>query len=364
MTTTATSDRNRMIDLLKGLCILFVIITHGQILTAERKMLLFPFWIDMAVPLFMIISGYVYSASYERSQLRTLGDAYSLRQLTRRVARYAVPFLMAFALEYAVALIYARVTGNTFEWLSHPVRTLLTGGALGAGSYYTPLMMQLIFVFPLIYFLIKRTNTQGLLICGALNLAYEVLQSSFGVPVEVYRLLLFRYLLLIAFGAYLYQNREKKLSPAWGWPCLLFGAAYIVANQYFGIWFSFFPHWQGTCLPAALFCIPVAAKLLRAKGHCAPLEWIGKASYHVYLSQMVFYIFGAGVLYSFVPNRALALVVSVVISLGAGMAFYYVERPIGRLVGRLLATWTEKYDAAATRAHLDASMLREERTGK
>ena len=56
--------RNSVIDIIKGICILFVIITHYQWTNEQRLMLLFPFWIDMAVPLFMIFSGYLSALSF------------------------------------------------------------------------------------------------------------------------------------------------------------------------------------------------------------------------------------------------------------------------------------------------------------
>lgn len=58
-------ERYRSVDFIKGICILFIIITHHSWSKAEMSKYLFPFWIDMAVPLFMIISGFVYSESYK-----------------------------------------------------------------------------------------------------------------------------------------------------------------------------------------------------------------------------------------------------------------------------------------------------------
>lgn len=359
---TRPFNRNRTVDLLKGLCVLFVILSHSSFSSLERRWLLFPFWVDMAVPLFMILSGYVYFASYEREGVRSLLETYAPRRIARRALRYVVPFLAVFILELLASFVYIRWSGEPVDWLAQPVRALLTGGAPGAGSYYTPIMIQFIFLFPLVYALIKRANTLGLLVCGVVNLVYEILQSAFGMSLSCYRLLLFRYLLLIAFGAYLYQNREKRLSPALGWTSLALGAAYIVANQYFGISFSFFPHWQGTCMLAALFALPVAAVLLRAEWKFAPLELVGRASYHIYLTQMVFFIFAAGRVSALVANRALVLALSIVLSLGCGLVFYYVERPVGRAIARAVDAYLSRYEADRWCARLDAAVLRDEAT--
>ena len=56
-------DRQRSVDFLKGICILLVIFTHCTWTEAERLKYLFPFWVDMAVPVFMILSQIFLQAS-------------------------------------------------------------------------------------------------------------------------------------------------------------------------------------------------------------------------------------------------------------------------------------------------------------
>ena len=63
------TKRNRFIDLLKGICIIFVIITHLQWTNEEYDKFFFNYWRDMAVPILMIVSGYVYSLSFERKRI-------------------------------------------------------------------------------------------------------------------------------------------------------------------------------------------------------------------------------------------------------------------------------------------------------
>ena len=63
------SNRNHFIDLLKGICIVFVIVTHFNWSDDEKLTYYFPYWLNMAVPLFMIISGYVYAFSYRKNKI-------------------------------------------------------------------------------------------------------------------------------------------------------------------------------------------------------------------------------------------------------------------------------------------------------
>ena len=58
-------SRLNYLDFYKGICIIFIIITHYSWNDNERLHYLFPFWIDMAVPVFMVITGYVTSLSFQ-----------------------------------------------------------------------------------------------------------------------------------------------------------------------------------------------------------------------------------------------------------------------------------------------------------
>jgi len=62
-----TEEREHILNLLKGICIIMVIMTHWAWTDIERRQMLFPWWVDMAVPIFIMISGYVYYKSYERN---------------------------------------------------------------------------------------------------------------------------------------------------------------------------------------------------------------------------------------------------------------------------------------------------------
>lgn len=87
-----TTNRNHFLDLLKGLCIILVIITHCSWNDDERVKLLFPFWVDMAVTIFMIVSGYVGTLSLNRKNLSLL-NMYSPKEVLKKLLRYTVPYI-------------------------------------------------------------------------------------------------------------------------------------------------------------------------------------------------------------------------------------------------------------------------------
>ena len=55
--------RNHFLDVLKGICILLVILNHFEWEKEQALHLLFPFWMNPAVPIFMIISGFLFGVS-------------------------------------------------------------------------------------------------------------------------------------------------------------------------------------------------------------------------------------------------------------------------------------------------------------
>lgn len=320
------SDRRyNSIDLAKGVCILFVVVTHYAWKGAERLKYLFPFWIGMAVPVFMVISGYVYTKSFRKNQIFSLGSAYSIDNILGKIIRYSVPFAMAFFVEEAAVFL-----SGGHHSIGRIVTTFLRGGA-GPGSYYYPLMIQFIFFFPVIFMIIRKYDFKGLVLCGVINFIYEVLKYVYRMNVECYRLLLFRYTLLIAYGCYLAMGnyvRHKKLSVL----CLAVGTGYIVATRYMGYSPPITNFWTQTSIWACLFIIPLLGPLIINNASNRVLETVGKASYDIFLVQMVYYYKASGFVYAHVEARALQLLINFVVCVSVGLLFHYVETPITKLI--------------------------------
>ena len=162
--------RNRTIDILKGLSIMFVILTHYEYYPdGARLQYLFPFWIVMAVPIFMIISGYVNAASYEKKGAATFKDVYRPATIAKKLLRFVIPFVIAWILELLLIIFVKGVKTLPITFL---LKFFFRGG-YGKGSYYVPMLIQMVFLFPLIYLVIRKWKGWGLLLCGALNLVYE-----------------------------------------------------------------------------------------------------------------------------------------------------------------------------------------------
>ncbi len=287
-----------------------------------RTRLLFPYWIDMSVPIFMFISGYVGSLSNIRHKIDGLTDSYTLNNIMRKGIRYTIPFLITFLVEETLFWLDPQTKYSLFEIVMH----FLSGG-VGQGSYYYPVMMQFIFTFPVIDIVVKRYKGKGLLICFIVNLSYEILKTAYLMNEECYRLLMFRYIFIIAAGAYCANDFKIKHERIVSLSCILIGAAYIFIMCYTNYEPLFFSYWSGRSMIGCLFIIPFVYRILRkANWHNKSLELLGKASYNIFFTQMLYYLYFERI-YNYITNDMLILCVSILSCSLGGVAFYLVENP-------------------------------------
>lgn len=284
----------------------------------------------MAVPFFMIISGFVYANSYVKHNIETFENAYEVKSILNKVIRYTFPFIIVFGVQETILYIDGSAELNILQMVYSFFR-----GGFGPGSYYYPVMMQFIFYFPILFFIIKKYDFKGLVICGFINFIYEIFKSVYGMNEECYRFLLFRYTLVIAFGCYLAIGNFKKhikLSVL----SMLIGIIYIVLFRYLGLKPLITNYWTKTCFWACLYMIPLSGYIINSKIKNRIIELLGRASYNIFLVQMIYYNSAAWVLYSIVDNRILQLLLNIIVCIFAGIIFYYIEIPITKcLINRI-----------------------------
>ena len=327
------NKRYNSIDIAKGICITFVMIAHYAWYESEKLKLLFPFWVDMAVPLFMVISGFVYTKSFQKNKISSLENAYTLHSIVKKIIRYSVPFAIAFTVEE----VFYIVLENVHHTPAHILKTFIMGG-FAPGSYYFPLMIQFVFYFPFIFVIIRKYKFKGVIICFFINLLYEVLKFSYGMNLECYRLLVFRYTLVIAYGCYL-ATEDHKRHKILSFLCFFLGLTYIIGYKYLDFTPIITSYWPATSMWACLYLIPIAAPLIINRAKNQVIETIGKASYDIFLVQMVYYNAhirgGADIVYKLVENRVLQLVLGIVICVLIGLLFYYLETPLTKKIEKL-----------------------------
>ena len=333
MKTMQTKNRNRTLDVIKGIAILLVLFTHYEWTGEQRQFFVFPYIVDMAIPIFMIISGYTYSMSFERHGIKSFADAYKLKNLTGKIIRYTVPFL--------ILVVWEIFDKNIYLSSHEPLYVLrwLLNGTEGKGSYYYPVLVQLVFFFPVIYFVIQKLgDVKGMLICLGANAVYELLRWSYGMGDECYRLLMFRYILLLGVGVCTYRGYKFKPVPAF--VITLVGAFFIAATAYLGYVPRIITSWTSTCFISVMWIIPLTSWMIQnLKLGFMPLEVIGRASYHIFLVQMVYYLGYYEKVKGLVSKRiasgdAVHLILGMIICVMVGVLFYKGSDPMnyGRII--------------------------------
>ena len=327
---SSSNARNHTIDFLKGVCMFLIVTTHFQFTNEERKIGGFSFWIDMAVPVLMVITGFIWSYSYQKRGAVNLQDCYRPSILLGKLVRFLVPYLFAFAAEVLVDLFVFKKY-DALYYLN-----LFFQGGRGPGSYYVPVMIQLVLLVPLLYFLIRKHNHIGLLLGFLITLVFEVAKGAFFINEATYRLLCFRYLFVVGFGCYLFFLKERvkqgyKINQgvylALGLVSMGIGATYLAYTQYLGGVPVFTKYWTSTSFVASLLiCFPCSLLLLFTNIRFLPAEYVGKASYHIFLFQMVFYEYAANYIYQSVSSRPLSFLVCFSSCISAGLLFYELER--------------------------------------
>lgn len=319
------TKRNHFIDSLKGIAALCVILTHYRFGEFRRSILLFPYWVHLAVPLFMIIMAYLTAQSYERSSF-TLKDAYSLNNIWRKFKRFTVPFLTA----YVIELIMMVFIGKKFS-LIEAVFMIPFGGIEENGTYYYPMLLQFIVLAPIMYKAI-RENRGAIAVFFILNLLYEILKTELGMSGEVYRILIFRFLFVLAAGMHyaVYGNMRSEGENRLLRTMLVIGAVYIFAANYLGLNIKYFSWWMKTSLPTALFVVPSFIFLSEKFNNLrlTPLESLGRASYSMFFGQMIYYNVYEEPLHLVITEFLPHLFAGIVFSLLLGYMLYLLDEQI------------------------------------
>ena len=94
------TKRSNLLDIIKGLMIIFIIVTHFHFRYPEDYQRFgFFFWIDMAVPVFMIITGYLTAISFDKKKISSVKEALSLEIVIPKLLRFCIPFIIVYLAE-------------------------------------------------------------------------------------------------------------------------------------------------------------------------------------------------------------------------------------------------------------------------
>ena len=321
---------NYTIDIIKGIATILVVITHFKWQTGQKRLFIFPYLVNMAIPVFMVITGYVYALSLDRTVKGSMIEAYRPKVLLKRIIRYTLPLLTIAVWELLDPNIKSPQSPlEVIRWV--------VNGTHGYGNYYYPVMIQMVFVFPLVWYVFNKKGKTALLLCFLATVTYEFLAWAYMMNDECYRLLSFRYIFTVAAGVFAYKR--YKLGALLSGLITAAGALFITCSAYLGYVPLFLnARWALTNCISSMLIIPLMIWTLQnVHLRCKPLEILGKASYHIFLVQMVFYSGFAAKVGDMVPVWYIRLAVGLVICLLTGVIFYYLDKPIQSKMTQLLS---------------------------
>ena len=116
----------------------------------------------------------------------------------------------------------------------------------------------------------------------------------------------------------------------WGVIAFIIGIAFIGLVEYSPYNPKIIIYWTRTSFMACLYIMPIAYILLSCKKRISfkPLEVLGKASFNVFLTQMVYYTYMAGAIYKYISSMCLRILINILICGLVGVIFYYIENPL------------------------------------
>lgn len=341
------------IDILKGFAILFVIIGHTISFTSVKSLNLISFIfilsIFQAVPIFFIIMGRNMASSFKKREYKHLNQMFNRNYFERRLRRIVYPLIIAFIISAVIGLLYHK---TLYFGLFNLIGQL---PLIGPGNYFISIVLEFIVIFPLIYIMFEYYPKLTLISCFLINLIFELISKQFILVPDVsylYGAAILRYLFLISLGIWLikfdfkqslFQNKLIVVG-------FILSLVYLLFSFFLGMFSNYFiSTYQYTNLLAAFYplvFVILGLKYLPEKSNFIPfnlLALIGKASYHIFLVQIIF--FGAGfslmenpifvtkttllnyLNHSDYINAFLIIFIAIIINLGLciilGILFYY-----------------------------------------
>lgn len=314
--------RNTSIDILKGLAIISVIILHSF-----SKELLYnlyaPYYLWQAVPIFMVLFALNNAQSFTEKNKENLQDLYNSSYFTARLSRILKPFFIIWLIQIIIELNY---TANmNLHWF---IKSFLIGG-FGPGSYFIPLIIQFVFIVPILFYLAKKSSNVFLIIGLIVSMLLEYLYSISFLKETHYRILFIRYLFAAVLGIWYIVHPPSKFKNIILVTGTLVSFVYITAVSYYGFSFINEPLWRAEHAPAffwALLLVLLTMKLKIPQNTLSEtIILLGKASMHIFLVQMVYFRLFQLKLINLRADEFLYSSINIVVCCAIGILFYKLE---------------------------------------
>jgi hypothetical protein len=296
---------------------------------------------QQVIPIFIIIMSFNLSLAFYRRGYSELKQYYSLNEMKNKIRRYFIPYLLIFFISVIFGLLLFLITNRQILYINF---RLLMGylPINGPGNYFIALVIQMVLLFPLLFIFYKYNRNLCLIVSFLLAFFCEIV-NNFGTNGIWYTDSLVRFFPHIILGIwisdlYLVSQLKNKYFILFG----IFSAFYLIFISQFetGILLGtpFYPYtasqnlfgcgWSALILIIGLLYLPKVNNFF-----LKPLAIIGKASYHIFLIQIVYFgsLGGFGLKYHslidlFSINNIIYIGFSLLIVILFGIGFYLFDK--------------------------------------
>lgn len=191
-------ERFNYIDFLKGVAIIFVILTHTMNPdTLVQLHAAFHIW--QAVPVFIAVTFYLNFSKLDKMSVNCVerkcivNQYYSKKNFARLFKKIILPWMIVVLIELILVYIYSIYTSS-----GELMTTFINRGGIGPGAYYFYIYMQFWVLMPFIYLLqsIHKRPMFGVILMFIINAILNIACNYSEVNPEAWRCLFVRYLFL------------------------------------------------------------------------------------------------------------------------------------------------------------------------
>lgn len=145
--------------------------------------------------------------SANKRNISTLKEYFHWKTISPKLSRLLFPYPIIIALEtilfvaisFGIPIASVKVPKSFVELFMG----YLTGG-WGPGSYYVPILMQFLILFPLMFLTFKKSPVIAVTLSFVLHLCFDILANTLPISDGLYRLSVFRYPVFVVVGIILY----------------------------------------------------------------------------------------------------------------------------------------------------------------
>lgn len=271
-----TLSDNRIInyDYIKGVAIVFVILSHlfSAYSVLPQHM---AFHIGNSVSLFLITTALLRYKKLEKSGM----NSYWIN-ISKELLIVFIPFIFA---QLILITIYR----------PDPTSVIKTFG-MGMGAYYPFIHTQMIIMAPFAYKILNKNFILGSFIILSICTISEALFSYMHIPQWTYRILFTRYCFLYVIGFLLLKNDLLSKYKYYIGILTILGCIFIYFHCYHGYNAFFYPGWIGSKFPRDFLSLCWFLFLFNACNYTPhairkAVTYMGKKSYDIFIIQMMFF---------------------------------------------------------------------------